>query len=177
MINKSIAAAAISFGISMASSPAFAGTDTQTLNITAVNSAMCSMGIPGDIYTVLENDGGSNLISLSSIAELTVVCNNLLPYTVEITTDDAAGNFKMTDDATSQQINARARISGEGAATSGNSNSIAWQSWGSAANNAALNATGTGETQTFSTRIDINTDDTYAAVGTYTKSLEITLNY
>ncbi|MGV7183757.1 hypothetical protein [Xanthomonas axonopodis] len=177
MLNKSITAVAIAFGISMASSPAFAGTDTQTLNVTAVNSAMCSMGIPGDIYTVLESDGGSNRISQTSISELTVVCNNLLPYTVEITTDDAAGNFKMTDDATSQQINARARVSGEGADVSGNPASIAWQSWGTVANNAALNAVGTGETQTFATRVDINTDNTYAAVGTYTKSLEITLNY
>ena len=81
MLNKSITAVAIAFGISMASSPSFAGTDTQTLNVTAVNSAMCSMGIPGDIYTVLESDGGSNRISQTSISQLSVVCNKLLPYT------------------------------------------------------------------------------------------------
>jgi hypothetical protein len=174
---KLVAATALTFGIAMASSPAFAGTDTQTLNITAVNTAMCQMSIPGDVYTVLENDGGSDRISGTSISQLAITCNNLLPYTVEASTDDAEGNFTMTDDSTNLSINARARVSAEGADSSANPNSIAWQGWGSATNNAALSAVGSGEAQIYATRIDINTDNNYAAVGTYTRSLEITLNY
>lgn len=169
--NKITIATGLAFGLAMAAAnPAFAATETQTMNITAVQAAVCKMGIPEDVFMQLgEKNENSVIVALSSIQDLIVICNKDLPYSVEMDTEDASGNFVMIDAATSKEIKARASFG-----LSGPSN---WQPFSTTANNAALSSVGTGAEQVFSTRITVNTDATYAAVGTYTAERQITISY
>lgn len=169
--SKITMATGLTFGLALAAAnPAFAATETQTMNITAVQAAVCKMGIPEDVFMQLgEKDENSVIVALSAIQDLTVTCNKDLPYTIEMDTADASGNFVMTDSATAKEIKARASFG-----LSGPSN---WQPFGTTANNAALSSVGTGADQVFSTRITVNTDATYAAVGTYTAQRQITISY
>lgn len=171
LMNKITIATGLAFGLAMAAAnPAFAATETQTMNITAVQAAVCKMAIPDDVFMQLgERDENSVIVALSAIQDLTVICNKDLPYTVEMDTADASGNFVMTDAATAKEIKARASFG-----LSGPSN---WQPFSTTANNAALSSVGTGAEQVFSTRITVNTDATYAAVGTYTAERQITISY
>ncbi|HIE1099702.1 TPA: hypothetical protein ACXJQL_002263 [Stenotrophomonas maltophilia] len=163
-------AAGLAFGLAMAAAnPALAGTDTQTMSITAVQAAVCRMSIPENVFMELGQEGDHVIMSLSAIQDLAVECNRDLPYTIEMDTADASGNFVMTDAATLKEIKGRASFG-----LNGPSN---FQPFGTVANNAALTSVGTGSVQLFSTRITVNTDATYAAVGTYTAERQITISY